>query len=53
MISLAETFDEYTLCMYGAFTFGMAEAEFVIHVWKMKQMFKFIENFERLIETSE
>lgn len=50
---LAETFEEYTFCMYGIFTVVMTQAEFAIHIWKMKQLFKFIENFEHLISSSE
>lgn len=53
IISLAENFEEYTVCMYGIFTLAMFEMEYGIHIWKMKQLFKFIENFEHLIESSE
>lgn len=53
IISLAESFDEYTFCIYGSFTLTMTGVEFIIHIWKMRQLFQFIENFEQLIETSE
>lgn len=53
IISVAESFEEYTLCIYGSFTIAVTDIEIAVHVWKMKQMFEFIENFERLIETSE
>lgn len=53
IISLAENFEEYTVCIYAIFTIAMVEMEFGIHIWKMKQLFKFIENFEYLIESSE
>lgn len=53
IISLAETFEEYTTCIYGIFTLIMYGIEFGIHIWKMKQIFKFIENFKHLIESSE
>lgn len=53
IISLAESFDEYTFCIYGSFTLTMTGMEFIIHIWKMRQLFQFIENFEQLIETSE
>lgn len=51
--SLAETFEEYTDSIYGMFTLTMTGIEFGIHIWKMERIFKFIENFERLIESSE
>lgn len=53
IVHVAETFEEYTLCIYGFFTFGMTVLEFAIHIWKLKPIFKFIGNFEQLIESSE
>lgn len=53
IISIADNFEEYTVCIYGAYTLVMIEMEYAIHIWKMKQIFKFIENFEHLIESSE
>lgn len=53
IIFVAQTFEEYTLCIYGSFTLAMTGLEFGILVWKMKQLFKFIANFEHLIESSE
>lgn len=50
--SVAETFEEYTECLYGLFTMTMFAAEYGIHIWRMKKIFKFIENFEQLIESS-
>lgn len=52
IISLAENFEDCTNCIHEAFKLSIAEAEFVVHIWKMKLLFKFIENFERLIGTS-
>lgn len=53
LIFLADNFEEYTICIYAFFTVMMFEMEFGIHVWKMTKLFKFIENFQRLIESSE
>lgn len=53
IISVAETFEEYTLCIYGSFTLAVTCIELAMHIWKMKQLFEFIENFEHIIETSE
>lgn len=53
IIFLADSFEEYTVCIYGIFTIGTTEIELALHVWKLKQIFKFIENFEHLIESSE
>lgn len=49
----AQSFEEYTVCIYAFLTLLMFQFEFVMHIWKMKQLFKFIENFEHLIESSE
>lgn len=53
IISVAETFEEYTLCIYGSFTLAVTGIELAMHIWKMKQLFEFIKNFEHIIETSE
>lgn len=53
IISVAETFEEYTLCIYGSFTLAVTDIEIGMHIWKMKQLFAFIDNFENLIEASE
>lgn len=52
IISLAETFDEYTICIYALYTMVLVEMEYGIQIWKMRQLFKFIENFEQLIDAS-
>lgn len=50
---VAEEFEEFTFSIYALFTLTMCVIEFGILIWKMKQLFQFIENFENLIESSE
>lgn len=53
LITLAESFEEYTETIYGLFSIIMFAVEYGIHIWGMKRIFKFIENFGLLIESSE
>lgn len=52
MITLAQNFEEYTNCIYGAFTLVTIVIELGMHIWKMKPLFQYIRNFEHFIEPS-
>lgn len=47
-----DDFQVYMNIMYSAFTGLITQTEYLLHIWKMDKIFKFIENFETLIQTS-
>lgn len=53
LFSKAETFTEYAESFYFSSTLYMNTTVFLINVWKMKQLFKFISNLEHGIQKSE
>lgn len=53
LINEAQTLKEYVSILSGSITLAIMFIEFSLHVWKMKQLFEFIVNFENLIQKSE
>lgn len=49
----AESLKEYVAILNGSITLVIMFVEYSLHVWKMKQLFEFIVNFEDLIQKSE
>lgn len=49
----AKTFEEYTSTMYSILTLLTTALHFLMHQWKMRNLFKFIVNFENFINKSE
>lgn len=47
-----DDFQVYMNIMYSSFTGLITQTEYLLHVWKMDKIFKFIENFETLIQKS-
>lgn len=49
----AETVKDYVAILNSSLTLIITYIEFLLHVWRMKQLFEFIVNFEDLIQKSE
>lgn len=49
---LAESFDDYTNTFYATLTMLVNTFDFSIHISVAGRIYKFIENFERIIQTS-
>lgn len=48
----AQTFEEYANAFGMVLTLTIASFDFFICIWKSQQLFKFMKNFERMIEKS-
>lgn len=48
----ANNFKEWSDCVFSSITSLMGMFDYAIHVWKMEELFQFIEKFEHFIQRS-